>query len=475
LTTALARRLARLEAERASEKPPPFDAESVLFPAQLALVRDSARYRTAVCSRRAGKTVGCAAALILAARARAGVTAIYITLSRLNAKRILWRTLLDLNRDHAFGGTPNESELFLAFPNGSRIYLAGANDRSEIEKFRGMALALAVIDEAQSLPAYLEELVDAVLVPALMDYDGALWLIGTPGPVPTGYFHACATGEGWAHHSWTVFDNPHILAKSGRPPRKHLEDELKRRGIREDDPVVQREWFGRWVHDPNSLVFRFDAAKNTALALPPARKPWRHVIGIDLGYDDADAIVVLAFNEESPNAYQVAEWVGAKQSITELTERLAVLVAQYGPISVVWDTGGLGKKIADEVTRRTGIPLKAAEKARKFEYIELLNDALRTQRLFVLPTSRFVNDALLVEWDRDKTNGDRRVISDRFHSDIADALLYAFRESLHWLHEAAEEPPAPGTEAAAQAEAERMERAAEERLRDQQEEDAWGW
>ncbi|NCZ97395.1 hypothetical protein EBZ02_09680, partial [bacterium] len=55
----------------------------------------------------------------------------------------------------------------------------------------------------------------------------------------------------------------------------------------------------------------------------------------------------------------------------------------------------------EEVTKRFGIHVTAAEKQRKFEYIELLNDALRTKRFFAKRTSRFAEDCRLVEWDRD--------------------------------------------------------------------------
>ena len=45
---------------------------------------------------------------------------------------------------------------------------------------------------------------------------------------------------------------------------------------------------------------------------------------------------------------------------------------------------------------------------------------------------------MLVEWDR--RNPEKPKISDRFHSDICDAVLYAYRRCLQWLHVAA---PAP--------------------------------
>lgn len=459
-----------------------FDVSNILFPPQLRFVEDGSKFKTGLCSRRGGKTVGCATSLLRSAKSRPGAMNLYITRSRRNAKRILWGTLKRLNAEHRLGGEANESDLAIRFPNESSIHLAGANDRDAIEDFRGNPIAKVVIDESQSLPAYLEDLVDEVLEPALMDYDGSLELIGTPGPVPVGYFFRACTSKQWSHHHWTVFENPWILKKSRKTPQQHLNAALARRGVTIDDPRIQREWFGRWVYDPDSLVFKFSEERNVFAELPKVRAQWQFVIGVDLGFDDADAIAVLAFNAQDPNCYIVDEWVGAKQSITGLADRLRKLVAKYSPLSTVVDTGGLGKKIADEVQSRTKIAMKAAEKTRKMEFIELVNDALTSGRLRMLAGSPFAADAMLIEWDREKEkdskrkeSGAARVISDRFHSDIADAVLYAYREALHWLHVPPKEPGPPvGSEEWAQEQADAGESRAEEKLqRRNSEEGSW--
>jgi hypothetical protein len=468
-----AARLKRLEAA-VPQRAKRLDLKSILFPEQFAFVSSPARTKTAVCSRRAGKTVGIALALLDCCLRKPKSVNVYVTLTRVSAKRIVWGALKEYSREYALGGVPSESELAMRFPNGSVIYLAGANNRDEIEKLRGLPIGIAVLDEAQAFPSYIEGLVDEVIVPSLMDYAGSLILIGTPSPVPTGYFHACSQNPAWEHHAWTVFANPWIETKSGHPHQWHLDAELARRGISASDPIVRREWYGEWVYDADSLVFRFDAASNVYDALPNVARPWEHVIGVDLGFDDSDAIAVLAFSESTPVAYLVDEWVAPKQTITQLTERLTAMVARYSPLSIVVDTGGLGRKIAEEIGSRTGLPLKAAEKTRKHEYIELVNDALRSKRLMVRSESKFAADALLVEWDRDKSTSDKRVVSDRYHSDVADALLYSFRESLHWLHE----PQKPAEEAPGSSEWQRREEAAmveaaEQRLREQREEEEW--
>jgi hypothetical protein len=44
---------------------------------------------------------------------------------------------------------------------------------------------------------------------------------------------------------------------------------------------------------------------------------------------------------------------------------------------------------------------------------------------------------MLVEWD--KSNPEKPKISERFHSDVLDAALYAYMRCLEWLYE----PPKP--------------------------------
>lgn len=480
LPAKLLRRIEALEREELASRPTAFELSSILFPKQLPFALDRARQSTAVCTRRAGKTYGCAAKLLDVARSKHGCVALYVTLSRINAKRLIWGILKELNEQYSLGGVALEAELCLAMPNGSRIYLSGAADESEIEKFRGLALGVVLIDEAQSFPRYLERLVDEVLAPALMDFAGQLALVGTPGPVPVGYFHDACVSKAWAHHEWSVLDNPHIKRKSGLEPSALLEQELERRGVKADDPVIQREWFGRWVFDTNALVFRFDPALN---GRAPS-KHQHHVMGIDLGFDDADAIAVLGWSDDSPELELVEEWVGAKQTISKLMERVQALHAKYDPQATVADTGGLGKKIAEEIQERTGLPIEAAEKERKLEHIELLNDAMRTGKFFAPADSRFANDCMLVEWDR--SNPEKPKISERFHSDVCDAVLYAWRRCQQWLYV---EPKKPAPKLStpewyaqqAQLDVERQEAAWEEQFaanarqqREEREESVWG-
>lgn len=419
---------------RHKPKPTVLDLDAICFPEQLAFIRDPKPFMSASCSRRAGKTEVCAYDLLDTATKNNGVVCLYITLTRTNAEKIVWKKIKDINDQYNLGGIPNEAKLHMSFPNGSIIYLSGCKDKSEVEKFRGLALKLVYIDEVQSFKAFIEELVDDVIAPALADYAGKLKFIGTPAPLQSGFFWKILNNPIYSKHHWTFWDNPFISKKAGIPHAEILKRELDRRGVDENHPSVRREWFGEWTVDTESLVFQYSRVNNSYENLPPLTD---YVIGLDFGTDDADAIAVLGWHKNKREVYLVEEFIKAGQSVTEIVAEVEKSMIKYNPLKVVADTGANGKKIALEITKRTGVPVYAAEKSRKIEHITWLNDAFRTNLFYAKSDSHFANDCSVVEWDYDKSTSDKLVIKDEPHSDICDAVLYAFTECLHWLSEPA--------------------------------------
>jgi len=425
LETILAERLA----PRANYKP--FILEEFLFKEQLDFINDPARFATAVCSVRAGKSVACAADLINTAISNPKTVGLYITLARSSAKRIIWPTLLEIVSDYGLDAQPNLSDLSLKFGNGSIIYCFGANDANEIEKVRGLSnVAVVYLDESQAFRSHIKELVEDIIVKRLYDLNGRCRMIGTPGPVPAGYFYEASQSPSWAHHAWTLHQNPWIQKKSGLTVDELIQQDCQRKGVPITDASIQRECFGRWVLDSDSLVFKYNATRNNYYDLPPLHD---FVIAVDIGLHDADAIAVIGWNKHSSDCYLIEELVNAEQDISTLATQIEKLVKRYNPLKVVMDTGGLGAKVAEELRKRFALPIVAAEKTRKAEFIALTNDALRNGRFKAKSTSRFAQDALIVEWDLDKSTSDRRVMKSEPHSDICDAVLYGFREALHWL------------------------------------------
>lgn len=411
-----------------------FNITQFLFDKQLEFVQNTNPFKVAVCSRRSGKTTACAAHLINTAISTPESQSLYITLAATNAKRIVWKELKKINTNYKLLGKTNDVELSITFPNGSIIYVSGAKDKSEIEKFRGLAMHLVYIDECQSFREYIKDLIDDIISPTLADYAGSLCLIGTPGPVPSGFFHECAVeSEVWSKHYWSFWDNPYIPIKSGHTHDQIFERELKRRGVTSDDPSIQREWYGKWVLDSDSLLIKYKADKNHFNDIPDNQ--YYYVMGVDIGFKDADAIAILAYSDADPTTYLVQEIIKDKQGLTELVEDIQSLRKKYDITKIVMDMGGLGRKIGEEIIKRHNIPIEAAEKSRKMENIEFLNDALRTGKFKAKKNSRFAEDSYKVEINKDKSRPERIVVSDTYHSDIIDAVLYAFKLSPAYAYE----------------------------------------
>jgi hypothetical protein len=152
-----------------------------------------------------------------------------------------------------------------------------------------------------------------------------------------------------------------------------------------------------------------------------------------------------------------------------LVGQIEELRKKYDISKIVVDTGGLGKKIAEEMSRRYKIACIPAEKVRKVEYIELMNDAMRTGTLLAKANSRYAQDCMKVEWDRAKSTPDKKVISSRFHSDICEAVLYAWRESYSFTHSPEAPKPPYGSKQWSDEEAQRLEEQAEQYFTEQEE------
>lgn len=421
---------------------PKFDIKEFLFKEQLDFVTDPSKFSTACCSVRSGKTTACAADLIDTALSMPGTLSLYITLARSSGERIVWPELLKINRDYGLNAEINIAKLSLTFPNGSIIYLFGANDDAQIEMIRGLSnVALVYIDEAQAFRELIRILVEDIVTKRLYDTNGRCRLIGTPGPLMTGYFYDSCHSPGWSHHGWTMHNNPWLLKKSGKTPDELIAQDCARRGVTIDDPSIQRECFGRWKLDPNALLLNYDPKINDYDELPPGE--YIYILGIDLGHTDADSLSLLAFTRHSPITYLVEEIVTANQLTDDLAKQIRQITAGKRVRDIVADTGGLGKKVVEDLKDRYSFMIEPADKMGKIANYRFLNNALRSGNFKAKKTSRFAQDCSILERDDDRSTPDKIVV--KGHSDAVDSCLYAFKLSPAYNYIPAIEKPKPGT------------------------------
>jgi hypothetical protein len=377
----------------------------------------------------------------------------------------MWPVLQELNIQFNIGCQFVESNLEMKHPNGATLKLYGADMKNFIKRLKGRKYPGVAIDEAQDFGVHLQSLIDDVLTPSISDYkDGWLALTGTPGPVPQGFFfEVTRNGKyGFSRHEWTILDNPYMPK-----PDAFIKDLIARREWTDNHPTLLREWRNKWVLDVQSLWVNYNESVNHFEHLPVGPK-WTYIMGIDLGFKDADAIAVLAWSSSDPNTYLVEEVITRKQGITDLVNQIETLSKKYDVAKMVIDEGGLGKKIAEEIRRRHHIPVVAADKARKQENVELLNDNLRRGVFKANKDSRFAQDSYLVQIDWDKSTPNKIVIKKHPHSDIIDAVLYSFKESPAYTYVKPKEPAKYGTLDWAKEERDRMEEQAEEFFQNQE-------
>lgn len=413
---------------------PVFDLNTFCFKKQLDFIKDPARFKIALCSRRGGKSVGIAADLIDTCNREKDVICAYLTITHSNARNIIWGEMLKICEDYQLDVKIDSTRLHILFNNTrSEIRLGGAKDENEMEKYRGWKLKKVYLDELQSFRPYVRDFINKILIPALRDHRGTLGMTGTPGPVPAGFFYEQCHNKNFSQHRWTAFENPHMHNLPEKDLWVTLHEEWLLKGVDEKDASVRREDFGEWAEDLQSLVYKFDRIRNTYADLPDDLE---YIFGIDIGFDDADAIAVLGYSMRENKTFLVHEDIMDKQDITDLAHKIKALEQKYKPVKMVMDAGALGKKIQSEINSRHQLNIFAAEKARKHEFIKLLNDDLRTGRFKAKEASRFEEDCFLSQWD--KSNPEYPIVSRAYHSDIHDAALYAWKECRHYLEFAAE-------------------------------------
>lgn len=135
----------------------------------------SQRWAALVCHRRAGKTVGCVADLVLDAKhtKKQDARFAYVAPQFNQAKDVAWMYVTRLTADIP-GVELNQSELRADFPNGARVRLYGADNP---DRLRGLYLDGVILDEfADMRPSVWGE----IIRPMLMDRKGWAAFIGTP-------------------------------------------------------------------------------------------------------------------------------------------------------------------------------------------------------------------------------------------------------------------------------------------------------
>jgi hypothetical protein len=320
-------------------------------------------------------------------------------------------------------------------PNGSQVFIGGADSPARQKYWRGLAWDGIVLEELQDWSTDIAVFEREILRHSLTDRRGWLLVQGTPGRNNKGFFHdvvhgTVVDGQIFVRCDTEPFENPWT--------REQQQEEIEE--ARVIDPLVeqrswyQREYLGRWVPDERSLLY----APHDGMLMRSIPRCDRYVIGVDWGWTGSSAHIVCGWQD--PGAREViflTSTHGVKWTIEEHVARLTKLVEHHAPAEIVADPGGTSPAMTLEISRRTGCPIQNAEKTEKRANIELMNRDMRLGRVRVAyeqEPEAPEHNPLFGAW--------KGVGEDEWeeHMDLADAALYAWRRSRHWLAKAPKEP-----------------------------------
>jgi Terminase large subunit, T4likevirus-type, N-terminal len=413
------------------------------FAAQMEFLKDASRLKVVLCTRRSGKSYGAGLMLMRAAWETPNVSCLYVALTRASAKRIMWKDVLKaIDRQEGLGCRFNETELSVTLKNGSVIYLLGMDaDEGEKEKALGQKFKAVVVDEAASYSVDLNEMVYGILKPATADYGGTIAMIGTPGNLKRGLFYELTKGQdpgtpgrwtraGWSGHRWSAFDNPHMADKW----RAEIEDLKLANPLVEQTAQFQQHYLGKWLVDDSKLVYRFDFGRNTFEELPAFSNSgrWHYVLGIDLGFNDPTAWVVCAYHDFDRTLYVLGAHKKEFCDITEVAVQTKKLMQRFEFDRIVIDNAN--KQAVEEMRRRHDLPLTAAEKTGKSDFIELMNADFVQERIKLHSKAALplIEEYANLVWD---DRGPRREEHPAAPNHCSDAALYSWRHCYQYLSE----------------------------------------
>jgi hypothetical protein len=393
---------------------------------QKQFILDPSTRKAAITSRQAGKTEACIRYLLKTAYETPSSISLFIGLSIAAVRRGFWRRLKTEARKMGMSFEPNITEFSLTLPNESVIYVSGADNADDIERFRGMTCNLIIMDECGSFGEHIRELVEEVLEPTLMIYSGSLCLTGTPKSRCAGLFFDATTkapgNEFWSIHRWQTIDNPLFSNK-----KNYLEELKAKHGWTDETPKYRREYQGEWIPSNEELVYDYSPFKNAWNGQLP-KGDLTYCAGIDFGYRDKTVITVACYSNSSPNLYIIYSEGWEKLDITGIVSKVEKVKSLY-PKIYTWiaDTGGLGKTITEELLRRHHLHIIPAVKTEKMAFIALMNDDLRQGKIKTTP-----NTALTQEWSTlilaEDGNEDQTQ-----HNDYCDSALYAYRFARNYM------------------------------------------
>jgi hypothetical protein len=470
----------------------------ILHPPQRAAVDDPHDRVCIWTTGRAGKSFGVLTDFVdQAAQPNDGMAWVffYYCLSDYQVEEIAWPTLQWLDRRFQLGARFQEQKLRMVLPTGNWIRLFSFNRLEHLDRYYGIRLKGAALDEAAFAKVSVEEFVEDTLGPRLIDDGGKFYMMSIPGRTPSGLFAEVIRGfpkrinmqgqrsptrPDWSVHSWTWEDNPSMRAKVAA----YIAKKSRERPQWKKTVYFLRNYKGERVTARGERVYAFDRVKNTWWRVDPETgqlvSNWQmapgdhYVLGMDFGYDDMTAWSLNVWRDDFPLLVEIESYKEPGLLITPIAARTRAYMEFCNISDTTLDivADHAHKQWFKEFENRTGIPVMISEKEDKYDWIETEADdlALGMVKICDPDNSPHVKEMNDLTW-KQMANSKKRVEQPGAPNDCCDGHLVAYRHAYHYLHEEEEPKPDRGTPEWYREEERRIEEELEEL--EGQEERAW--
>jgi hypothetical protein len=373
---------------------------------------------------------------------------LYIGLTLTTAMSLLWTPMIDTLTTLGIKiKSHNRVEGMIVTEADGVMKFGGNTTKDEREKNRGPYWDRVGIDECQSQKE-LRYLVESIISPTLIDKAGQIALGGTGPRVRGTYWEAFFLGaqaDGSPLYpdalrlNWNLSQNPFIPDYE-----KQLEMIRKDKNLSETDPLYIREYLGRIAYDDDALVLRlgdgnaFTDQELTAWVNSQPVTDVRFSGGLDFGFEDADALAIIAYSISRPERFLVYEWKANRKGTAEIAEAVnaGIGYVRTSPIfskvvnkdfDIHADTGGNAITPFD-LNNTYHLPIQAAFNQEKEMAFELMQDEVRRGVFKCRRDGPLWQESLLTIYARNEQDQLTRTIDDLvFHPDQMRAVHYAMR------------------------------------------------
>ena len=292
----------------------------------------------------------------------------------------------------------------------------------------------------------LKMFVEEVNMTRLLDFDpdSRVWMMANPSEIPNAYLTWLFKNKEVNTIHVTMHDNPYFKRPEWLKKNGSIKESILKRcrilGITYEEskeyPATARQIWGRDLPDKERRVF-WPTEDNLYDKLPEIRGRWERVMGLDIGYEDANAITVIFWNRATNKAYVEHEASFKKQDVESFARYVKEAQMKYNVGVITMDQAGAGaKNMALEMEKRYQIRgIIAAKKTDKKSYIKVLQSETNQRNIlfkksFLMRSSvdnrypSIYEEMPKIIWNENFADFERKK---GYHSDRIAALLYSYR------------------------------------------------